>query len=916
MHLCVGDAINSCPPSCFCDLLTTLAPMVNCERRGLSALPTTLPEKTNVAIFSHNNITALHTASFIGCTTLKVLILSDCKIKVITTETFKSLHNLQYLNLQGNALDFTKSNSVEHGAFEDLITLKRLSIENNYVTSNVLLRTKLFQPLHNIRQLSLDLPAYVQFNYNTTQWLSRLERLEIYGLMKYVSNTTFATPFLSNVSYLGIHTHRLEDVEPLAFAHFAKLHTLNLSFNKPLGLNNASKAWYGLRFTRVNVLDLTQISPYDNKLIKMESSFFRDINLVNITTAIFDGNAIIEVEEGLYNGFSNIRHLSFNNNHMYFVRTIMLDLIRLKRIRFFSASFQVLRSLKRRDLSYDNLSTVLIKSKNQLNRSNFRKIDPNVQINKINNSAVAVQLNNNVKFHSQSFHSSNFSLHFPLYYGNSTYAEAIITRVNYEEGRNIVDAHPLPDNFLTKAFPLPLPRCLRYFDMSQTWNENINIMPAFFFLGKLNLRFVNYSNNGFTVLSGPIFFNNPNHFKITVDLSRNMCNNLSPKLFYYSCQYFDKLFLSHNDIGKKLLKDGDGVIFQACTELVLLDLAYNGIRNLPYNIFKSQSKLTHLNLSGNSLRTVEFHFANMRNLSFLDLSANLIQYLDQSTMSQIDSIENLIVDLTDNPLLCDCQSLTFLIWLDHVSLRMHNFEHYECFFKVKFNESEIQSTRDLIFFSHLRMSILPVLIVQCSSKDWLVYSALGVVFCIGLIVAYCFRWEILYCLSKFRHQKNQYMRLKQLMSSHSYEYAAFVSFDSRDLEWVHNQLRAKIESDEFPLYVYTDHFVAGEMIDENVQRALDKTLKTILVISNNFVDSEWCYYEARMAFQKCINNGIDSVIPIVFEADIIEKLPSDIKRYLRNYVYLMWPENDDVEQEEFFRKLRRQLLSVRYVSSS
>ena len=888
--------------------------MVNCEGRGLSTLPTILPEKTSVAIFSRNNLTTLNTASFIGCTNLKLLILSKCKIKVIAARTFKSLHHLQYLNLQGNALDFAKPDSVKDGAFEDLIVLERLSIENNNVTSNILLRTELFQPLHNIRHLSLDLPAYVQFNYNTTQWLSKLERLEIYGQMKYVSNTTFATPSLSNVSYLGIHTHLLEDVEPLAFAHFVNLHTLNLSFNKPLGLDNASKAWYGLRFTRVNVLDLTQISPYDSKLIKMESSFFRDINLVNITTAIFDGNAIIEVEKGLYDGFSNIRYLSFNNNHMFFIRTIMLDLIRLKKIRFFSASFQVLRNLKRRDLSFDDLSKMTAYSEDQLNNFNLSTVNLKNQSEKlfINNNTIVANLDGRLTFRNQSFPTSNSSLYFPFKNGNS--AKYFLTNVSYEEGRNIVDAHPLPDNLLTQAFPLLVPRCLRYFDMSQTWNENINTMPAFFFLGKLNLRFVNYSNNGFTVLRGPFYFSKPNRYKITVDLSRNMCNNLSPKLFYFSCQYAEKLFLSHNNIGKQLLEDEKGIIFQSCSELVLLDLAFNSIRNLPLNVFKNQSKLAHLNLSANSLRTVEFHFANMRNLTFLDLSANLIQYLDKATMSQIDSIENLIVDLTDNPLLCDCQSLDFLHWLDRVSSRMHNFERYECFFNGAFNNSKMQSTSNLVPFRHLHASILPALNVECSSRDWLIFSALGVAFCIGLIIAYNFRWEILYCLSKFRYRKRQYMRLKREMEAHNYEYAAFVSFDSRDLEWVHSQLRAKIESAEFPLYVYTDHFMAGEMIDENIQRALDKTLKTILVISNNFVDSKWCYYEARMAFQKCINNGIDSVIPIVFEAGVIERLPSDIKRYLRNYVYLTWPENNNDEQEEFFRKLRRQLLSVRYVS--
>ena len=905
----IGDIINSCPPTCFCDIPNTLTVIVNCEGRGLFILPTILPQNTSVAIFSRNNLTFLNTASFIGCTKLKLLILSACKIKTIATGTFESLHHLQLLDLQGNALDFAKSNSVEDGAFEDLVALEQLSIENNNVTSDVLLRTELFQPLSNIRHLSLDLPAYAQFNYNTTQWLSRLERLEIYGLMKYVSNITFATPSLSNVSYLGIHTHLLEDVEPLAFAHFTKLHTLNLSFNKPLGLNNASKAWYGLRFTRVNVLDLTQISPYDNKLIKMESSFFREINLVNITTAIFDRNAIIEVEEGLYNGFPNIRYLSFNHNHLYFVKTAMTEFMRLKSVQYFSASFQVLRTLKRRDLTSVNFNTTFKVSRTH---NNFRRFYRSSAKNSsfIKKHQIISNLNNNTAstFIPDTSNCSNFSQ-------QSKLTESVVKIVGNRIKNALGDVLPYPDVFLTKAFPLPLPRCLRYLHMSQTWNENIDILPPFFLLGNLNLRLVNYSDNGFTVLRGPIYLNKPSRYKVTVDLSRNMCNNLSPNLFFYSCQYFDKLFLSHNDIGKQLVSDENGVIFQSCTELVLLDLAYNNIRNLPQNVFKNQSKLVYLNLSTNSMRTVEFSFEHMRNLQLIDLSANLIEYLDEKTISQIDSIDHLVVDLTDNPLLCDCQSLDFLRWLDRLSPRMRNFERYECFFTIAFNNSNTQHANNLVSFRHLRTSILPSLNVQCYSKEWLKVGAFGIVFCIGLIIAYCLRWNIIYCCSKFRYQKNQYMHLKQKIEARDYEFAAFVSFDSRDLEWIENHLKAAIHSAEYPLYIYTDHFMPGEMIDENIQRALDKTLKTILVISNNFVDSEWCYYEARMAFQKCVNDGIDSIIPILLEEVNLKRLPNDIRRYLRNYVYLTWPTKSD-EQTEFFNKLRRLLLPTRYASPS
>ena len=41
--------------------------------------------------------------------------------------------------------------------------------------------------------------------------------------------------------------------------------------------------------------------------------------------------------------------------------------------------------------------------------------------------------------------------------------------------------------------------------------------------------------------------------------------------------------------------------------------------------------------------------------------------------------------------------------------------------------------------------------------------------------------------------------------------------------------------------------------------------KTTLVLLPRFVTSQWCLFEARMAFQKYIDTGIDSIILIIFE---------------------------------------------------
>ena len=856
--------------------------IVDCRSVYLSSLPLQLPHFTTKALFSNHNITRLLPGAFNKCIHLRTIDLSHGKLSEISAYAFLTLENLQSLLLNRNVIDFSRTDHVPNETFLPLKKLEHLAIEFNTINGSYLDRFDLFSSLIKLNFLRIDLPEIITLSWKC-YWMNALVRLEIYGNLKYISNETFAVLNSSNISYLGAHSKKLEDVEPMAFTHFSQLHALNLSHNQPLGFSNVSKSWYGLRFTRIQQLDLTDISPYNDKLITIERSFFNYLHWTNITEFIIDSNNILTIERGILEALPNLQRLSAQNNRLCLVYYTLYDVLQLKHLRYFNANFQLKRLMKRE-------------------ASNLRDIAVRHYYNsKFSVSSLSKALGNH----------SNQKL--------SIITESLMSLFDEPRKRNRRGStFAFPNKFLEEVLIVPLPPCLEELHMAQIVNQQFFVTNKLFFLGRSRLRILNYSDNGITSLSGAAYFAIPPHKLITIDLSKNECSNISRKFFQFSCRYYEKLYLSKNSLAQQLSSDANGTFFEPCTQLTLLDLADNGIRNLPSDIFIKLNKLQYINLSSNYLRSFEVDILQMFHLTMLDISSNLIGFLNIDMMKMIDEIltrSNLTIDLIHNPLICDCNSLSFLHWASKNRRYLRNYEDYECFFYSSFDENESKAV--LKQFRLLDNDVLPHLVIKCAAREWILYSTTSLAVCILIlsfsVVIYRHRWEIRYKLMQFHHSHRNYRRQLQEQVRERYKYAAFVSFDSQDLEWVMENLVKEIASLQCPLYVYTEQFIAGETIEENICRGLNSSRHTLLILSRHFVASQWCLFEARMAFQKCMDTGFDSIITVLLEDIPDDEMPPEVKRYLKNYIYLRWPANGVVEEkEEFWNKLARELDNINF----
>ncbi|KAI8485440.1 hypothetical protein Bbelb_368030 [Branchiostoma belcheri] len=107
-----------------------------------------------------------------------------------------------------------------------------------------------------------------------------------------------------------------------------------------------------------------------------------------------------------------------------------------------------------------------------------------------------------------------------------------------------------------------------------------------------------------------------------------------------------------------------------------------------------------------------------------------------------------------------------------------------------------------------------------------------------------------------------------------YKYDFFVSYSSKDDEWVVGVLVKTLEETYgFKGLVHDRDFHVGKSIIENISHGIDQSFKTILVLSENFLRSTWCRYEMQQVHLRAMRGRGDHVIAILYKPC---EVPDDI----------------------------------------
>ena len=214
--------------------------------------------------------------------------------------------------------------------------------------------------------------------------------------------------------------------------------------------------------------------------------------------------------------------------------------------------------------------------------------------------------------------------------------------------------HKLDFGSEKNSYPL-----LKYLDISfnnftSPHEKPSDVITNFFSASRPNLEYLNVSNCGIK------------------DLQHYSLSNFS-KLKY--------LDFSSNKLGKMKRELSDEL--SILTSLKEMNLANNNVDCIQPYLFIMMTYIEMINISDNNLKTLDASLTGPKNLNYLDLSHNKIQMLQKDTLQSLDRLQNahpVRLDLTGNMLLCSCETLDFLHWMDSTKVYLVGKENYKCDF--------------------------------------------------------------------------------------------------------------------------------------------------------------------------------------------------------------------------------------------
>lgn len=379
---------------------------------------------------------------------------------------------------------------------------------------------------------------------------------------------------------------------------------------------------------------------------------------------------------------------------------------------------------------------------------------------------------------------------------------------------------------------------------------------------------------------------------------------------------------SHSFIGRKKLQ--------------ILFLNSSHVETIHNRTFNGLKELITLRLDDNKLTELRgYEFERLENLKELYLQYNKISYINNRTFSSLTQLKVLQLDhnrimsfavwhlsssiqsvtLMSNPWSCDCEyAERFRDYLQRSRSSVHDISQIRCM-----NGSEVGFT--------IMRAVIPTCIVpstNVSSNNNRKYEHQNIipeqspmngnytlpkelqpqqdyVFLLIIIVSASFVLLLLVILIIIYRQEMRvwfhsrfgvrlfYKSSEIEMDDRDKLFDAFVSYSSKDEAFVAEELAPILENGDpaYKLCLHYREFPVGGYIGDTIVQAVESSRRTIMVLSENFIKSEWCRYEFKSAHHQVLR-GKKRLIVILLGEVPQKDLDPDIRLYLKTNTYLQW----------------------------
>ncbi|XP_034156053.2 toll-like receptor 2 [Pangasianodon hypophthalmus] len=477
-----------------------------------------------------------------------------------------------------------------------------------------------------------------------------------------------------------------------------------------------------------------------------------------------------------------------------------------------------------------------------------------------------------------------------------------------------------------------------YENLHTTFIRNLEIQGFFTFSSMIQLAFLLKHLNNISVINGTVFVIpcNTTYFLRKVeylDLSQNLLSDITMQesLCNGHCimRNLNTLNVSHNSLKSLHLMSR---LVTCLHRLTSLDVSHNNFLKMPQicnwpaslrfmNLSATKLhritpclplSLTVLDLSQNYLTEFHHHLPNLMelwltgnrfislpeggrfpSLRILLIQSNTLNVFNKSDLMAFQSLQ--FLEAGQNNFVCSCDFVEFFKGhIDQLITLRDGHRSYVCDSPFTLRGRTVDNAQLSVFECHMILSVS----ILCSVIV-LVLITIGVT-CYKLHVLWYLQMTMAWLKAKGKpavHREDAVLR-----------YDAFVSYSQHDAEWVEEILVPELESAEPPvaLCLHMRDFLPGRWIVDNIIESIESSYRTLFVLSENFVTSEWCRYELNFSHFRIMDEHNDSAVLILLEPIAKETIPKrfcKLRKIMNSRTYLEWPQ-DEERREEFWHNLR------------
>ena len=302
-----------------------------------------------------------------------------------------------------------------------------------------------------------------------------------------------------------------------------------------------------------------------------------------------------------------------------------------------------------------------------------------------------------------------------------------------------------------------------------------------------------------------------------------------------------------------------------------LYLGFNKIQSFPENNVETFIQVTWFDLSNNFITDIPRAIFSY----FLEnMAGNRLSLIpSEEQWRKMTSLEAL--QLTGNQFPCNFSGLKLKETLTTLITRniLEDVHNIKCFIPLKLKDKVIYNLPD----SEFGCPFINLVLTGSLALSFLLFL-LSIIF-----VVYVFRYYIrLFLFIRFG------WRFFYTYTSDATMYDVFISYSSKDSDWVIDKLLNPLESQDPPYNVclHERDFLIGVSISDNMEKAIERSKSTICVVSNNWLESDWCQYEFRVAHCVATVEKQSRLIVILMEEIPKDKIKGDLKYYMKTFTYL------------------------------